>query len=183
MTSACGRASAQAFPDLSGYPWLYLRGGKPLQADKSPLELIAVGDLMLGRNGEGLKDPFTGSAAWLGQANLALGNLEGVLGDLPPVGLNLELLVQRRSISFSEPLPSGRCARWLRSAGTCQQPRPRPGGRGFTEASKAWSKPKSSPWASSVLPILKCSITSTKSTASRLAFLAVDAVPALARHR
>jgi len=81
LTAACGWASGKAPPDLSGYPWLYLRAGLPLQGDEPVLELLAVGDLMLGRDGEGLEDPFDGSAAWLSQADLTMGNLEGVVGE------------------------------------------------------------------------------------------------------
>ncbi len=81
LIAACGRASGQAAPDLSGYPWLYLRGGQSLQGDEPALELITVGDLMLGRDGEGIEDAFASSASWLSQADLAMGNLEGVVGE------------------------------------------------------------------------------------------------------
>jgi poly-gamma-glutamate capsule biosynthesis protein CapA/YwtB (metallophosphatase superfamily) len=80
VATACRPASGQAAVDLSGYPWLYLRGGQPLQENEEPLELLAVGDLMLGRDGKNLEDPFSGSAGWLSQADLTLGNLEGVVG-------------------------------------------------------------------------------------------------------
>ncbi|MBS3783923.1 MAG: hypothetical protein KGY78_05735, partial [Anaerolineae bacterium] len=31
-------------PDLSGYPWLYLRDGEPLASDEEAIEVVAVGD-------------------------------------------------------------------------------------------------------------------------------------------
>lgn len=66
-------------PDLSGYPWLYLRDGVPLAAEESVVELIAVGDVMLGRGVAAETAPFAAAAAWLQQADVVLGNLESVI--------------------------------------------------------------------------------------------------------
>jgi hypothetical protein len=41
--------TGRATPDLSAYPWLYLRDDKPLAASEKVGELMAVGDVMLGR--------------------------------------------------------------------------------------------------------------------------------------
>ena len=68
-----------AVPDLSAYPWAFLRDGRPLAADEDPAEVIVVGDLLLGRGVADEADPFRGSAAFLSQADWALANLEGVL--------------------------------------------------------------------------------------------------------
>jgi len=41
--------AGQAAPDPSACPWLYLRDGEPLAASEKVVQLIAVGDVMLGR--------------------------------------------------------------------------------------------------------------------------------------
>ena len=82
LLGCLGASQARSLePGLSPYPWLYLRGGQALAPGEQVVELAAVGDVMLGRTGEGLAldgDPFAGSAAWLQSADLALANLEGV---------------------------------------------------------------------------------------------------------
>lgn len=81
--------AGQAAPDLSVYPWLYLRDNKPLTTDEKVVELIAVGDVMLGR---GVADkphpepvegsqPLAAVAPWLRAADLTLGNLECVIAE------------------------------------------------------------------------------------------------------
>ncbi len=62
------------------YPWLYLRDGKPLTEDEQVVEVIAVGDVMPGRGVADEARPFAEVAAWLRGADLALGNLECVVG-------------------------------------------------------------------------------------------------------
>jgi hypothetical protein len=82
-------APGTAAPDLSVYPWLYLRdGAPPVLTDRSgvaggePLvELIAVGDVMLGRGVAAEPDPLAAVAPWLAAADLTLGNLECVAGE------------------------------------------------------------------------------------------------------
>jgi hypothetical protein len=69
----------RAMPDLSAYPWLYLRDGRALAVGEAVVEVIAVGDVMLGRGVAGAVDPLSGVAPWLRRADLALGNLECVV--------------------------------------------------------------------------------------------------------
>ena len=78
----------QDLPDLSAYPWLYLRDGEPLAANERAIELVAVGDVMLGRGVAGEPEPFAAVAPWLRAADLALGNLECVVapGEPSPPG-------------------------------------------------------------------------------------------------
>jgi hypothetical protein len=77
----CAPAPRQAAPDLSVYPWLYLRDGRPLAAGEPLVELIAVGDVMLGRGVADEPDPLAAVAPWLAAANLTLGNLECVVAE------------------------------------------------------------------------------------------------------
>ena len=69
----------RAAPDLSAYPWLYLRGGEPLAIGEQVVELTAVGDVMLGRGVADEPRPFAAVASWLRAADLTLGNLECVI--------------------------------------------------------------------------------------------------------
>lgn len=66
-------------PDLSAYPWVYLRDGQPLVDDEPVVELIAVGDVMLGRGVADEPEPLADVAAWLAAADLTFGNLEAVI--------------------------------------------------------------------------------------------------------
>ena len=79
-TGESGAATSPA-PDLSAYPWFYLRDGRPLAPDEALVELIAVGDVMLGRGVAGVADPLAAVAPWLRTADLTLGNLESVIAD------------------------------------------------------------------------------------------------------
>lgn len=65
--------------DLSGYPWLYLRDGQTVAGGEEFVELIAVGDVMLGRGVRDEPQPFAYAGAWLGSADLTAGNLECAL--------------------------------------------------------------------------------------------------------
>ena len=67
-------------PDLSAYPWVYLRDGRSLTPTEPVVELIAVGDVMLGRGVAEVADPLADVAPWLRAADLTLGNLESVIG-------------------------------------------------------------------------------------------------------
>ncbi len=69
----------QGLPDLSVYPWLYLRDGEPLTTGENVVELVAVGDVMLGRGVAGVPQPFAAVTPWLRAADLALANLECVI--------------------------------------------------------------------------------------------------------
>jgi len=66
-------------PDLSAYPWVYLRDGQPPIAAEPVVELIAVGDVMLGRGVADELHPLADVADWLAAADLTLGNLESVI--------------------------------------------------------------------------------------------------------
>jgi poly-gamma-glutamate capsule biosynthesis protein CapA/YwtB (metallophosphatase superfamily) len=79
----------QTAPDLSAYPWLYLRDDEPLAAGEKVVQLIAVGDVMLGRGVADKAPPFVAVAPWLRAADgstelaevLTLGNLECVIAE------------------------------------------------------------------------------------------------------
>jgi poly-gamma-glutamate capsule biosynthesis protein CapA/YwtB (metallophosphatase superfamily) len=80
--TAAGEARVvPASPDLSAYPWLFLRDGQDLAAGESLASLIAVGDVMLGRDVPADPSPWQEVAGWLPAADLTLGNLEAVLTD------------------------------------------------------------------------------------------------------
>ncbi len=68
-------------PDLSGFPWLYVRGGEPVAAGERVVEVIAVGDVMLGRGVIGERSPFAAVWPWLRAAHLVVGNLECTVGE------------------------------------------------------------------------------------------------------
>ncbi|MEZ4590652.1 MAG: CapA family protein [Chloroflexota bacterium] len=72
-------AELRTAPDLSAYPWVYLRNGRSLTPAESPVELIAVGDVMLGRGVADVAEPLADVAPWLRAADLTLGNLESVI--------------------------------------------------------------------------------------------------------
>jgi poly-gamma-glutamate synthesis protein (capsule biosynthesis protein) len=65
--------------DLAVYPWLYLRGGQPLGEEEVAVELVAVGDLMLGRSVADEPDPLGAVTPWLRAADIAIGNFEGAI--------------------------------------------------------------------------------------------------------
>jgi poly-gamma-glutamate synthesis protein (capsule biosynthesis protein) len=69
----------QAAPDLAAYPWLYLRGGEPPAAGEAVVEVVAAGDVMLGRGVAQDKEPLAEVAPWLRAADVAIANLECVL--------------------------------------------------------------------------------------------------------
>ena len=69
-----------AVPDLTAYPWVDLSnlGWESLE-DEGVVSLVAVGDVLLGRGIVVEDDPLRDAAPWLAEADLTLGNLEGVL--------------------------------------------------------------------------------------------------------
>jgi len=85
--TAAPREYAPATPDLSGYPWLYVRDGEsPFDGEAAGgrcVELMAVGDVMLGRGVAAAPgnaaQPLADAALWLRAADLTLGNLESVI--------------------------------------------------------------------------------------------------------
>ncbi|HRQ42528.1 MAG TPA: CapA family protein [Chloroflexota bacterium] len=68
-----------AVPDLSAYPWIYLRDGRALSESEPVVELIVVGDVLLGRGVADEPDPLGAVAPWLRTADLTLGNLESAI--------------------------------------------------------------------------------------------------------
>ena len=66
-------------------PWIYLRDGRPLQGDETPVEVAVVGDTSLAR-GVDVLTAFQYSAGWLSQADVALVNLECALTERPARG-------------------------------------------------------------------------------------------------
>jgi poly-gamma-glutamate synthesis protein (capsule biosynthesis protein) len=66
-------------PDLSPYPWVFQRDGEPTSGGGETVELIAVGDVMLGREIEHPEQALDEVAPWLREADVLLGNLEGVI--------------------------------------------------------------------------------------------------------
>ncbi len=73
-------AAYDNLPLLKPYPWFYLRDGKLPSADEQLAEVLAVGDVMLGRGVADEVRPLAEVAPWLRRADLALGNLECVMG-------------------------------------------------------------------------------------------------------
>lgn len=76
FATACSPHSSQAGVDLSSYPWLYQRDA----AAPGPevVEILLVGDVMLGRGVQQEADPLGAVAPYLREADLVIGNLEGV---------------------------------------------------------------------------------------------------------
>ena len=73
--------------DLSSDPWVYLREGTPPAWDERLVELIAVGDVMPGRGLAGRPGLFDRVVGELQGADLAIGNLEGVMAIDPSTSL------------------------------------------------------------------------------------------------
>ncbi len=71
--------------------WLYLRNGQPLTGDELPVEMVAVGDIMLGRTVRANAQTLAGVSSWLSAADLTIGNFEGVL---TPTGKDPAVLSQ-----------------------------------------------------------------------------------------
>jgi poly-gamma-glutamate capsule biosynthesis protein CapA/YwtB (metallophosphatase superfamily) len=101
-------AGPQLAPDLSAYPWFYLRDGRQLAADEAVVTLIAVGDVMPGRGVAVVDAPLAQIAPWLGAGDLALGNLEAVLVAAPPDAVSPE---QEPYLLWAEPAAAPLLAR------------------------------------------------------------------------
>ena len=80
------QTAPEATPDLSAFPWLYLRDGQIPEEGEALVEVAAVGDILLGRGVAQEAEPFAKVEGWLQGADLALGNLEGVIA---PAGQGL----------------------------------------------------------------------------------------------
>lgn len=72
-------SSPPSLPNLSGYPWFYLRDGEPLAEDESVTEIVVVGDVLLGRGVAQVEEPFGQVAGWLQTADFTIGNLESTI--------------------------------------------------------------------------------------------------------
>ncbi len=76
LTTLSG-AAGHGGHDLSEYPWIYLRDGESLSVSEKVAEVVAVGDMMVGRGVDpGSLDHIQ---PWLRAADLAVGNLESVI--------------------------------------------------------------------------------------------------------
>jgi poly-gamma-glutamate synthesis protein (capsule biosynthesis protein) len=94
-------------PDLSAYPWLYLRAGQPLAAGEQAAQLLITGDVMLGRGVAGQAAPLADVTPWLRTADLTLGNLEGVLTDRSlPCPSAPAIANTGRAAAYCLPMPS-----------------------------------------------------------------------------
>ena len=62
--------------DFSSYPWIYQRQAVFKHVKAKPAEIIIVGDILCGRNGNSLGLSLENVSAWLQSADLAIGNLE-----------------------------------------------------------------------------------------------------------
>ncbi len=62
--------------DFSNYPWIYQRQDDFKHVKAKPAEIIIVGDILCGRNGNSLGLSLEKVSAWLQSADLAIGNLE-----------------------------------------------------------------------------------------------------------
>lgn len=81
LAGASGTSTGRTPVDLSGYPWIYLRGGQALEPGEQAVEVVLVGDINLGRGVAAEAEPLAEVTGWLAAAGLAFGNLECVLGD------------------------------------------------------------------------------------------------------
>jgi len=73
--------------------WIYVRDGVPPQPGERLVEVLAVGDVMLGRGMAEAEDIFDEVAGELQGADLTIGNLEGALGAQPAAGVGIPLLL------------------------------------------------------------------------------------------
>lgn len=76
------RTAGQALPDLSPFPWIYLRDGRSLDPSENVVEVMAVGDVQPGRGA--VRNPFEHVRPWLRRADLVVGNLESLIVEAPP---------------------------------------------------------------------------------------------------
>ena len=91
-------------PDLTTYPWLYQRDHTPPAADETVAELIAVGDVMLGRGVAPEPAPLAQVAPWLEAADLTFGNLEAVIRAEQAPPLNDDANSKQQPYRLSAPI-------------------------------------------------------------------------------
>jgi poly-gamma-glutamate synthesis protein (capsule biosynthesis protein) len=77
VLTVLSRTVREAPPDLSPFPWIYLRDGRSLDPDEAVVEVMAVGDVYPGRGA--VRDPLEHVRPWLRGADLTVGNLECVI--------------------------------------------------------------------------------------------------------
>lgn len=121
LVLAAPRASGQA-PDLSDYPWLYLRDGQAPAEGAAAVSLIAVGDVMPGRGVSDVSQPLQDATPWLREADLTLGNLEVALDSGKPASSRFLPAVKMTALQRSSDerivlTAPGAVAHQLRSAG------------------------------------------------------------------
>lgn len=96
-----GDQAETAVADLDAYPFTFLRDGQPIGEDEEVVSMIAVGDMLLGRGVAQEADPWRYSAVWLNDADITVGNLEGVLVDEDLAQSNSPLDGRRITLSGS----------------------------------------------------------------------------------
>lgn len=72
-------ARLHSLPDLSVYPWVYLRGGQELVPEEKTIEVILVGDIFCGRDGHSSALDLRDVSSWLIPTDWVVGNLECVI--------------------------------------------------------------------------------------------------------
>jgi hypothetical protein len=80
-------------PTPSGVGWIYLRDGLPPGPEETLVDLLAVGDVMPGREMAEVDGVYEHVADELRAADLAIGNLEGSLGLEPAHDVGIPLLL------------------------------------------------------------------------------------------
>jgi poly-gamma-glutamate synthesis protein (capsule biosynthesis protein) len=66
-------------PDVSSYPWIYLRQNRPIDKSENSVELVLVGDIFLGRGVDNPVHALDSMVPILRSADLTVGNFEGVI--------------------------------------------------------------------------------------------------------
>lgn len=75
------RIDAGGQPKFDGWTNLYTRRGAAQPPLERPVELLFVGDIMLGRQIMDSNQPFVYAAGWLAASDLTIGNFEASLGE------------------------------------------------------------------------------------------------------
>lgn len=110
----CQSTGSPPADPLAVYPWLYLRDDLPVQAGEQVVSIIAVGDILPGRNVDNPAEAFQNVQDWLGSADLTIGNLECALAPLEPASVPTQERTPYTPILLSA---DPQAAQWLHLAG------------------------------------------------------------------